>query len=68
MQTTLSLDDILIQEAKRLGKHQTVDEAVTAALEEYINFRKRTEVLELFGTIEFDDVYDYKAARFRDHH
>lgn len=55
----------LIEEALRLGQHETVEEAVTAALEEYIRWRKQMGILELFGTVDFDPEYDYKAERRR---
>lgn len=38
------LDDSLIEEAVRVGNHQTKEEAVTAALKEYVQARKRREV------------------------
>ncbi len=63
MPTNLALDDRLIEEAKKLGHHRTKKEAVTAALDEYIRRRKQLEILSLFGTIDYDDAYDYKRAR-----
>lgn len=66
MATNLALDDDLIDEARRVGKHKTKKEAVTVALQEYIRSRKQLRILDLFGTIEFDPDYDYKAKRRRD--
>ncbi|HMD49470.1 MAG TPA: type II toxin-antitoxin system VapB family antitoxin [Bryobacteraceae bacterium] len=63
MPTNLAIDDKLIEAARRIGHHKTKKEAVTAALSEYIAHRKRLEVLSLFGTIDFDPAYDYKADR-----
>jgi Arc/MetJ family transcription regulator len=63
MATNLNLDDKLIREAVRLGKHRTKREAVTAALTEYVRYRKQLGILDLAGTIDFDPAYDYKAAR-----
>jgi len=63
MATNLALDDKLIEEARRVGKHRTKKEAVTAALGEYIQQRKRMRILGAFGTFEFDPSYDYKAER-----
>ena len=65
MATNLALDDQLIEAARRVGRHRTKKEAVTAALEEYVRHRRRLRVLDLFGTIEFHDDYDYKAERRR---
>ena len=66
MPTNLAIDDRLIEEARRIGHHGTKKEAVTAALDEYIRRRKQTNVLDLFGTVEYHDYYDYKANRHRD--
>lgn len=63
MATNLALDDALIEEARKTGGHKTKREAVTAALDEYVRWRKQLEILELFGTVDFDLSYDYKAAR-----
>jgi len=63
MATNLALDDKLIEEARRAGKHKTKKEAVSAALEEYIRRRKQLRILDAFGTFEFDPAYDYKAER-----
>ncbi|GAC1428892.1 MAG: hypothetical protein NVS1B11_25110 [Terriglobales bacterium] len=65
MATNLALDDKLIEEAQRSGKHKTKREAVTAALEEYIRRRKQLRILDAFGTFEFDPAYDYKTERQR---
>ena len=65
MATNLAIDDKLIEEARRTGGHKTKKEAVTAALDEYIRRRKQLRLLELFGTIDYDRAYDYKAARTR---
>lgn len=63
MPTNLALDDKLIDEARRIGNHATKKEAVTAALDEYIRRRKQLEILDYFGTIDFDPEYDYKKMR-----
>ena len=64
--TNLAIDDALITEAQEIGGHKTKKEAVTAALREYIQRRKQLEILDLFGAIDFDPTYDYKAERRRD--
>ena len=63
MPTNRALDDALIDEARRVGNHKTKKEAVTAALDEYIRWRRQQEILDLFGTIDFDPDYDYKKMR-----
>ena len=65
MPTNLALDDDLIEEARAIGRHKTKKEAVTTALQEYIARRKQLEVLELFGTVDYDPQYDHKAERQR---
>ena len=65
MPTNLALNDDLVEEAKRLGAHRTKREAVNEALAEYVARRRRRKVLELFGTLEWDFDYDYKAERKR---
>jgi hypothetical protein len=53
----------LILEAKKLGSHRTKQEAVTAALVEYIQRRRQLDLLTLFGKIEYFGGYNYKRAR-----
>lgn len=65
MATNLALDDKLVEEAKRLGKHRTKREAVNEAIAEYVARRKRRKILDLFGTMEWNPAYDYKAERRR---
>ena len=42
------------------------EEAVTAALDEYIRRRKQMQILDLFGTVDYREDYDFKANRRRD--
>lgn len=65
MDTTVRADDALILEARQVGGHKTKKAAVTAALQEYIRWRRQLEILDLVGTIDYDEDYDYKAARQR---
>jgi Bacterial antitoxin of type II TA system, VapB len=63
MPTNLALDDRLITEAKKLGRHRTKKDAVNAALDEYVRRRKQLKIIDLFGTVDFDPSYDYKRER-----
>lgn len=63
MPTNLAIDDSLISEAVRIGHHKTKKAAVTIALSEYIQRRKQQEIVSLFGAVEYDPAYDYKAQR-----
>jgi len=65
MATNLQLDDTLIETAVKLGKHKSKREAVTQALIEYNQHLRQLEILSLFGSIDFDPEYDYKAQRRR---
>jgi Arc/MetJ family transcription regulator len=65
MPTNLAIDDRLIEEAQKLGNHRTKREAVNAALDEYIRRRKQQRILSLFGSIDYDENYDYKRERTR---
>jgi hypothetical protein len=65
MPTNLAIDDHLIAEAQKVGHHRTKKEAVTAALDEYIRKRKKLDVLEMFGKIDYDEGYNYKLERDR---
>lgn len=63
MTTTLTVDDVLVDEARRLGEHETVQETVEAALRDYVERRKRLGILQLAGTIEYYPDYDIKGLR-----
>jgi Arc/MetJ family transcription regulator len=63
MPTNLAIDDQLINEAKKISGLKTKKAVVTEALKEYIQRRKQMEILQLFGKIDFDPDYDYKAQR-----
>ena len=63
MPTNLAIDDRLLEEARRVGKHRTKKETVNAALTEYVQRRKQQEILSLFGKIDYDPGYDYKRER-----
>jgi Arc/MetJ family transcription regulator len=65
MATNLALDDRLIIEAQRIGRHKTKREAVSEALKEYISHRKRLKITDLFGKIDYYPDYDYKKHRKR---
>ncbi len=65
MPTNLALDDRLIEEARKVGGHLTKKAAVTDALKEYILRRKQKKVLDLFGAMEWEALYDYKRSRKR---
>ncbi len=61
--TTLTLDEKLLEEARKFSKYKTKRKIVTEALQEYIQKRKQAEILKLFGTIDYEADYDYKKQR-----
>jgi hypothetical protein len=65
MATNLSIDPELIERALELSGERTKKAAVTKALQEFIERRRQKRVLELFGKLEWDAGYDYKAERQR---
>ena len=66
MATNLSIDPDLIERALEVSGERTKKAAVTKALEEFIARRRQKRLLDLFGTLEWDPAYDYKADRERD--
>ena len=63
MATNLQIDDRLIEEAVKLGGHRTKRAAVTQALVEYTRHLQQLRMLSVFGAIDVDRAYDYKAQR-----
>ena len=63
MATNLKLDDALIAEAVKLGAFRTKQQAVNAAVAEFVLRRQRQRILELGGKIEFAPDWDYKKMR-----
>ncbi len=65
MATNLSLDPELLEKALEVSGEKTKKAAVTKALKEFISRREQRRILELFGTLEWDEKYDYKRERSR---
>jgi hypothetical protein len=65
MATNLSIDPKLIEDALKVSGERTKRAAVTRALEEFIARRRQKRMLDLFGKLEWDSSYDYKAERSR---
>ena len=63
MANNFVIDETLIQEALALGEHPSIEAMLEKALREYIQRRKRLKILELFGTLDYDNTYDYKTQR-----
>jgi hypothetical protein len=65
MATNLALDPELLELALKVSGEKTKKAAVTRALEEFIARRQQRRLLELFGSLEWDPAFDYKAERDR---
>ena len=63
MVTSLNINEALLREALSLDDDATIDALVETALREYIQRRKRLKVLDLFGSVDYDEGYDYKQQR-----
>jgi Bacterial antitoxin of type II TA system, VapB len=63
MVTNLNVDTALLQEAVALDGDATAEALVEKALRSYIQYRKQLQVLDLFGTLDYDETYDYKQQR-----
>jgi len=63
MATNLAIDDKLIVKAQKIGHFKTKRDTVTEALKEYIARRKQRGITGLFGKVDIDPSYNYKAHR-----
>ena len=61
MATNLALDSSLLDRAVAVSGESTKRAVVTLALKEFIARREQRRVSELFGKLEWDFTYDYKA-------
>ena len=66
MATNLAIDPELIERALEISGERTKKAAVTKALQEFIARREHKRLAELFGSLEWDTDYDFKAERSRD--
>ncbi len=67
MQITLNLDESLLEEALQLTKFSTQEELMNLALQELVRSRRKKNLLDLAGQIQFTEDFDYKAMR-ENHH
>src|ERR1700752_3189832 len=65
MATNLALDPKLIDRALKVSGEKTKKAAVPRALQEFIARRSQKRLIELMGSLQWDDSYDYKAERSR---
>lgn len=63
MRTNIEIDDQLMEEAFSLTNIRTKKELIHLALQAFIKAKKKKDLLELSGKIQFHDEYDYKSMR-----
>lgn len=61
--TNLEIDDRLLAKAQKLGGHKTKKATVNEALSEFVQRRQQRAVIDLFGSVDFDPRFNYKAER-----
>lgn len=65
MATNLAIDPELLNKALAIGGEKTKRATVNKALREFVARREQKRIVELFGTLNWDDGYDYKPERSR---
>lgn len=63
MATNLAIDNTLLKTAQSIANLKTKKDTVNLALKEFIQRREQAKVIDLFGTVEYDEDYDYKKQR-----
>ena len=65
MAECLSIDPELLNKALAISGEKTKGATVNKALREFVARRERERLVELFGTLDWNDRYDYKPERGR---
>jgi Arc/MetJ family transcription regulator len=63
MRTNIVIDETLLKEAFAVSRAKTKKDLVHEALRELIRLRKRKDLTELAGKIDFYERYDHKKLR-----
>jgi Arc/MetJ family transcription regulator len=63
MQITVNLDDSLLNAAFQLTHLSTQEELVNLALQELVRSRRKKNLLDLAGQIQFAENFDHKDLR-----
>jgi Arc/MetJ family transcription regulator len=63
MRTNIDINDELLEEAFSVSQARSKKDLIHDALREYIRLRKRKDLTELAGTVEFYEGYNHKALR-----
>ena len=63
MRTNIVLDEKLIKEAFKYSRAKSKKELIAIVLKEFVENKRRLNLLHLEGKIEFAKGYDYKSLR-----
>jgi len=63
MRTKIVIDEKLLREAFSVSEAKTKKDLIHEALRVLISFKKRQDLTELAGKIEFSEDYNYKTMR-----
>gem|GEM_PF-440185 len=63
MRTNIVIDDALLNSALKLSRAKSKKEVIHWALQEFVENKKRLNLLDLEGKIKFSDDYNYKKLR-----
>ena len=66
MASNLTINETLLNNGFLIGGYSSKKKSVNTALLKFIQRRKSEELVNLFGTVEYDPDYDYKKLRARD--
>ncbi|MBS2021059.1 MAG: type II toxin-antitoxin system VapB family antitoxin [Deltaproteobacteria bacterium] len=60
-----TIDDRLLARAQRIGGFKTRQATLEQALREFVDRRRRLEMLAAFGTFDFEPGFNHKVLRGR---
>jgi Arc/MetJ family transcription regulator len=63
MRTNIVLEDEILKEAFKISNIKTKKELINIALIEFVQNRKKMNLIDLKGKIRFADDYNYKKLR-----
>ncbi|MCP4755047.1 MAG: type II toxin-antitoxin system VapB family antitoxin [Proteobacteria bacterium] len=63
MRTNIDIDDNLLEEALSVSKVRTKKDLIHEALKTYVRLKKRKDMTELAGIIDFEKGFDHKKMR-----
>lgn len=63
MQTSINVDEALLNEAFQLTNLTNQEELINLALEEFVQSRRKKNLLDLAGQIQFSPDFDHKTLR-----